>query len=103
MNFQLDLNGGAEVLKEIAAAHIAELGNQLAAAAGKDATVELLVTDRAKARVSVPAELQAKDGVLTRAAAELGLEVRPAPVRKRKPRAEGEPARKRTRRRKTAK
>ena len=33
------------------------------------------VTDRARASVKVPAEVQAKDGALTRAAASVGLEV----------------------------
>lgn len=92
MAFELDLAGGAEVLKELSAAAIAELADKVSAAAGEGAVVELKTTDRAKAFVRVPKAAQAKDGVLSRAAAEVGLEVRPAkprPPRKRKPKADG--------------
>lgn len=75
-NFRLDRKGGAEVLKQIAAAQINALAHQVAARAGKDAEVAEYTTDRAAASVTVPAEQQAKDGVLTRAAAAAGLEVR---------------------------
>jgi len=74
--FTLDRKGGAEVLKQIAAAQINALAHQVGARAGKDAEVEEYTTDRAAASVTVPAEQQAKDGVLTRAAAAAGLEVR---------------------------
>lgn len=84
MAFTLDQAGGAEVLKVIAADAIKELADQLAAAVGDTAIVELTTTDRAKARVKVPADAQAKDGVLTKAAADIGLEVRPS--KKRPPR-----------------
>lgn len=90
MTFELDLEGGAEVLKEMAAPLISELALQVAASADEGATVdeyaqiEEKVTDRAKALVSVPADRQARDGVLTRAASAAGLEVRAAPVRPRK-------------------
>lgn len=76
MAFELNLEGGAEVLKEMAAPHIAALARQVAAAAGPDAEVVEYTTDRAAATVSVPAEQQAKDGALTRAASGAGLEVR---------------------------
>lgn len=92
MAFELDLEGGAEVLKEMAQPLISELALQIAESADQGAKVaeyaqvEEMVTDRAKAMVSVPAERQAKDGVLTRAAAAAGLEVRAAPPRQRKSR-----------------
>ncbi|WP_019204582.1 hypothetical protein [Tsukamurella sp. 1534] len=74
--FKLDRAGGAEVLKELAAAHVNELARQIAAAAGADAEVETYSTDRAAASVGVPAHRQATDGVLSRAAAAAGVEVR---------------------------
>lgn len=74
--FRLNRKGGAEVLKDLAAPHINALARQVASAAGGDAEVEVYTTDRAAASVSVPAEQQAKDGVLTRAASAAGLEVR---------------------------
>lgn len=83
MNFKLDRKGGAEVLKQLVADEIHALAQQVAKNAQKDAdaTNEVVwvhesVTDRARASVTVPAGLQAKDGVLTRAAAAAGLEVR---------------------------
>lgn len=90
MTFELDREGGAEVLKEISAAFIAEVAGQVAAEAGPNAQVTMRVTDRARASVKVPAEEQAVDGVLTRAAAAVGLE-----VVARKPRASGGKTRKR--------
>lgn len=91
MTFELDLAGGAEVLKELAAGAIADLTQQIADTVGECATVKMSTTDRARGSVSVPAELQAKDGVLTRAAAAAGLEVtlrqpRPRKARSRKSR-----------------
>jgi hypothetical protein len=83
VGFHLDLAGGAEVLKEIAADRIAEIAETIAAEAGSDADVTQKVTDRARATVRVPAEQQAKDGVLSRAASAAGLEV---VQRKRRPR-----------------
>ncbi len=77
MTFKLDLKGGAEVLKQMTAEHIDALTGVVAAMAGDDAKVNHHVTDRAVGLISVPAEQQAKDGVLTRAAAAAGLEVRP--------------------------
>lgn len=83
MNFQLDRKGGSEVLKELAADEIHALAQKVAENAQKDADatnqvvwVHESVTDRARASITVPAGLQAKHGVLTRAAAAAGLEVR---------------------------
>ena len=76
MVFVLDRAGGAEVLKEIAADAITELANQVAGSAGADAVVTTKVSKtRFVATVQVPAEAQAKDGVLSRAAAQAGLTV----------------------------
>lgn len=100
MAFELDAAGGAEVLKMIAVEEIAALAAQVAAKAGEGAVIEMSTTDRARASVRVPADAQAKDGVLTRAAAEVGLEVRPSkkrPPRPRKTRSDkGVPRKKRT-------
>jgi hypothetical protein len=74
--FKLDRKGGAEVLREMVADQINELAKHIAAQAGPDAEVETYATDRAAASVRVPADQQAKDGVLTRAAAAAGLDVR---------------------------
>lgn len=76
VKFKLDYKGGGEVLKQVAAAAVNDAARQVAAAAGPDAEVETYTTDRAAASVSVPAEQQAKDGVLTRAASAAGLQVR---------------------------
>lgn len=76
MSFKLDRKGGAEVLKQIAADSVNEAARRVAAGAGPDAEVAEYTTDRAAASVSVPAEQQAKDGALTRAASAAGLEVR---------------------------
>ncbi len=81
MAFVLDLAGGAEVLKMTADA-VKNLADQIAAGAGEGAKVETYVTDRPAAAVSVPAEAQAKDGVLTKGAAAAGLEVVAKPPRK---------------------
>lgn len=78
--FQLDREGGAEVLKMLAAAEVAALAAQVAAAAGAEATTQ---TKQSKTRfvatVKVPALAQAKDGVLSRAAAQVGLGVQRYP------------------------
>lgn len=82
MTFELDRDGGAEVLKELVAGHIREIALQVGAAADEGAKaaeysqINEYVTDRFVASVSVPADRQARDGVLTRAAAAAGLEVR---------------------------
>lgn len=74
--FRLNRKGGEQVLKQVAAPAIHALAQQIAAQAGPDAEVEFYTTDRAAAAIKVPAEQQAKDGVLTRAASAAGLEVR---------------------------
>ena len=82
MDFKLNHRGAEEVLKKLARHEINALARKIAdkaveAAESDDAvTVDTYTTDRAVASVSVPAALQAKDGVLTRAAAELGLDVK---------------------------
>lgn len=92
MTFQLNRDGGAEVLKELAADAIRELALQIGAAADEGAKVadysqiREYVTDRFVATVAVPAARQAKDGALTKAASESGLEVRLRPVTERAPR-----------------
>lgn len=73
--FKLNRKGGAEVLKQLARPYINGLAKQIAANAGPDAEVSEYTTDRAAAAVSVPAEQQAKDGVLTKAVAVAGLEI----------------------------
>lgn len=76
MSFELNYEGGAEVLKKMAAPEIDALARKVVAAAGPHAELDEYNTDRAAASVRVPAALQAKDGVLTRAATAAGLEVR---------------------------
>lgn len=93
MAFVLDQEGGAEVLKELAASAINDLAQQVADDIGEGAKVKTYTTDRAAATVSVPAEMQAKDGVLTRAAAAAGLEVRPKPATETRNRGRGRKAR----------
>lgn len=93
MAFVLDHEGGAEVLKALAAGAIKDLAARVADDIGEGATVKVYTTDRAAASVSVPAEMQAKDGVLTRAAAAAGLEVRPKPATETRSRGKGRKAR----------
>lgn len=94
MTFELNFEGGAEVLKVMAAPHIHALAQAIAATAGDDAEVVEYITDRAAAAVRVPAEQQAKDGVLTRALSAAGVEVTPPPARERR---SGKQSRKRAR------
>ncbi len=90
VGFYLNLDGGATVLKEMAADAISGLADTVAAGAGEDAEVTQKVTDRARASVKVPAEQQANDGVLSRGAAAAGLEVVQRPQRKRRRRGDDE-------------
>ena len=77
MVFVLDRAGGAEVLKINAAQAITELANQVAGSAGAGAVVTTKVSKtRFVATVQVPADAQAMDGVLSRAASDVGLAVR---------------------------
>lgn len=90
--FELDYEGGGEVLQEMVADHIRELALEIGAAADDGAKVSefsqiddyvgvLFRGKRFIATVTVPAYRQAKDGVLTKAAASSGLEVRLRPVK----------------------
>ncbi|WP_043737663.1 hypothetical protein [Nocardia asiatica] len=73
---RLDHGGISRLLKSREfAAVVKEAADRVAAEAGEDATVSEYTTDRSAASVWVPAEQQARDGVLTRAAASVGLEV----------------------------
>ena len=54
MTFTLDRDGGAEVLKELAADLIAEVAAQVGAEAGPGAQVKVVVTDRVENAVIVP-------------------------------------------------
>ncbi|WP_454199588.1 hypothetical protein [Nocardia sp. Marseille-Q1738] len=77
---RLNHEGIARLLKSREfAAVVKGAAHRVAAEAGEDATVSEYTTDRAAAAVSVPAEQQARDGVLTRAAASVGLEVKARP------------------------
>lgn len=76
VKFKLNYKGGGEVLKQLAAQMVNAKGREVAAGAGPDAEFDTYTTDRAAASVSVPAEQQAKDGRLTRAASGAGLQVR---------------------------
>lgn len=58
------------------AAAVNNIVRDVAAEAGPDAVFDEYTTDRAAGSISVPAEQQARDGLLTRAAAAVGLEVR---------------------------
>lgn len=99
MVFTLFPEGGAEVLKIMAKEQIDALAQQIAAAAGQEAVVATETTDRARASVTVPAHIQAKDGALSRAATQAGLEFRPRKQRERKKRATSDtPVAKKTRR-----
>ncbi|BAD54889.1 hypothetical protein [Nocardia farcinica] len=55
------------------------VAREVAAHAGEDADVDEYTTDRGAASVAVPAEQQAIEGALTRAAAAASLEVRQRP------------------------
>lgn len=77
---QVELNraGIAAILKspEVRAMTTAAAQRMAAAVDAEDVEVGEYTTDRNAASVSVPAEAQARDGALTRAAARVGLEVR---------------------------
>jgi len=77
-DFRLNFKGGAEVLRsEWITAQVNAVAHSVADDIGDEADVDEYTTDRSAASVSVPAALQATDGALTRAAAKLGLEVKP--------------------------
>lgn len=72
--FTLDRAGAADVLKMIASEEVAALAAEVAAAAGPQASVETKASKtRFVAIVKVPADLQATDGVLSKAVAKVGL------------------------------
>lgn len=77
MAFELNLEGGAEILTDMARPEIERLTKAVQAGAGPDAESEVITTDRAHGVVRVPAYRQARDGALTRGAAAAGLEVDP--------------------------
>jgi len=82
MVFVLDKAGGGEVLKQICAEAITQLGVEVSADAGQTAVVETKVSrTRFVATVKVSAEAQAKDGVLSRAASQAGLTINAYPKR----------------------
>lgn len=83
--FTLDRDGGAEILKVIAAEEVGALAAAVSAAAGPESSIETKTTKtRFVAVVKVPATLQATDGVLSKAAAGLGLKINPYPKPDRK-------------------
>ena len=100
MVFELNRDGGAEVLKQLAAETIRAYAAQIAEAANPGAKDSELATitervgkKRFYASVIVPAERQAKLGVLSRAAIESGLEFRPTKPRSpRKPKKKKKPS-----------
>ena len=86
MVFVLNRAGGGEVLKELCAEAITQLGVEVSADAGKTAVVETGVSrTRFVATVKVSAEDQAKDGVLSRAASQAGLTINAYPNSRKKP------------------
>ena len=86
MVFVLNRAGGGEVLKELCAEAITQLGVEVSADAGKSAVVETGVSrTRFVATVKVSAEAQAKDGVLSRAASQAGLTINAYPKRAPRP------------------
>lgn len=80
--FQRDTAGVGEVLKAMAADAVIDLALEVAASAGTAAVVESRTgKKRYIAQILVPADQQAKDGVLSRAAADAGLTIRSYPKR----------------------
>lgn len=70
----------SKLLKSDAFAQLVnDAATRVAAHAGDNAHVDRYTTDRGAAAVVVPAEDQARDGKLTRAAAAAGLEVKQKP------------------------
>ncbi|MFE3057636.1 hypothetical protein [Nocardia sp. NPDC059239] len=80
-NANIRLNNAAigKVLKTAFGPLVNQVADEIASHAGPDAIVDDYTTDRNAAAVLVPAEQQAADGSLTRAAAAVGLEVRAKP------------------------
>ncbi|WP_067573691.1 hypothetical protein [Nocardia acidivorans] len=78
-DIRLDRVGIAAVLKTAFAPMVNAAAHEIASQIGSEAIVDGYTTDRNAAAVLVPAEQQATDGVLTRAAAAAGLPVRQKP------------------------
>lgn len=74
--FRPDRAGIREILQTELKAEINRLAHAIGDQCGDDVEVQSYTTDRGAASVTVPALLQARDGVLTRAASAVGLEVR---------------------------
>lgn len=74
--FRLDRKGAREILQAEFTDEINRLAHSIGDQCGDDVEVRSYTTDRGAASVTVPALLQARDGVLTRAASAVGLEVR---------------------------
>ena len=75
--FRLNRKGVSKILRsDEFGARMNVLAREIADQIGEEAYVREYSTDRRKAAVWVPPELQARDGALTRAAAAAGLEVR---------------------------
>ncbi|MFE3060711.1 hypothetical protein [Nocardia sp. NPDC059239] len=77
-NANIRLNNAAigKVLKTAFGPMVNQAADAIASHIGPEAIVDDYTTDRNAAAVLVPAEQQAADGSLTRAAAAVGLEVR---------------------------
>ena len=74
--FTLNRAGGNEILKAVCAEEVSALAAQVVAAAGPEAFLSTKVTaTRFVATIKVPAEAQATDGVLSRAATAVGLTI----------------------------
>ena len=74
--FRLNRKGVGEILKTEFVDEINRIATEMADDIGDEAEVSFYTTDRGAASVTVPAELQATEGALTRAATKVGLEVR---------------------------
>lgn len=76
--FLLNRTAADEILKVLAAEPITQLAVEVAADAGPSAVVETRVSKtRFVATIKVPADEQARDGVLSRAASDAGLTIFP--------------------------
>lgn len=75
-NVRLNTAAVGQVLKKAFAPLVNEAADEIASHAGPDAIVDDYTTDRNAAAVLIPAEQQATDGTLTRAAAAAGFAVR---------------------------
>ncbi|OBC12181.1 hypothetical protein A5788_22350 [Gordonia sp. 852002-50816_SCH5313054-c] len=74
--FRPDRKGIGEILKTEFVTEVNRLAQEVGDQCGDDVEVRFYTTDRGAASVTVPAEVQAKEGALTRAATAVGLEVK---------------------------